>query len=196
MINEMNAKMNKIAFLLFGYEDINFRWLDKKNNIGQWNLGKVELQKLPIWVIFLIKTLPILLFVYFVSGNFFTERMINYRGEALVFSIICALVVVFFVVSWLSQSLRLTKSLLALIAFMGLGFYAFKHDLPFAFESGMGTGFFLGLIVYGFIDILQIIDEKKEIYYAKINKRFIQFEGRFIILYSDENYEEAQNEAD
>jgi len=209
------ASTNIIPYFLMKFQNEKFQWLNKEELTGRLNGGKVEVRPLPLWVIFLLKTLPLMLVIYALSNNFFLireffslqEKTVALMAGATAFGAIYSL--------FMSRGgLRIASSILSLSSYMIMTYICItssNSNFMWSFQVGVGATLYFIFILYAWWDILMIMAEQKQMFYVvnqrkaftfwKRNKKNeiknlfnIQLEGIFLNLYADQNYE-VRNES-
>ena len=188
------ATINSIPFLLIVKEKVSFNWKNEDEGIGAINGRRVHVKPLPIWAIFLIKTLPLMLILFLVTNNFFVIReFINLTNGKILgtmagVSIFICLYSVFFVKS----NIKLPVIFLAVLFYSFISFRCLNaHDVyVYALEYGVGATLEIFLILFAFWDILMMLSGEKKMYYIlDTYKKFFKFDGIFLNLYTKQNYE-------
>jgi len=207
------ATTNIIPYLLIKFEETEFQWLNHNQFIGKLNGRKVEVRPLPIWVIFLLKTLPLMLLILAVSNNFFLIqeffKLEHGMGIAVVTGI--SLFGAIFSLFLSKGGLRIITAIFSLLLYMLVTYVCLKNGgLSWAFQVGAGATLYMIFILYAWWDIVMIMLNQKQMFYVvnqtkvfsfwrknrKNQKRgmfSLQLEGIFLNLYSDQRYE-VQNE--
>lgn len=167
----MNASINQIPFILAKFREVAFHWTDKKELEGELNGGAVALQLVPLWVIFCMKTIPLLLIMDLVSNHFVLVEQLFFLdldelGIAFLYAITAFFA--FFSLIFARGVLRFVVSALSLISYMALSWFCLSHGgYGWAFNVGLGVGVYALMIWYGFWDIVLILLKKKQMYYIK-----------------------------
>jgi len=205
------ATINTVPYLMMKFNDAKFQWLDKESLRGRLNGREAELLPLPLWVIFLIKTLPLMLLIFAVSNKFFLIReFFNLEAGPDKFIAVAAGVSLFLAIYSLFMSkgaMKIATAILAILFYLLISWVAFQIDTgAFSFQLGVGASLYLVFIIYAWWDIIMIVTDNKEMFYVKNRKKAFTFwkknkkntkkdllnfqlEGIFINLYNDEDYE-------
>lgn len=203
----MKASINNIPYLLFKFKNANFEWANKKEGIGNLNARKVVLKELPIYIIFLIKSLPILLFTFYISNKFvLTREFISIENGKMV-AIVGAIALFTAIYSLFVRrggGYRIAIFIASLLVYILTSFYSIHMDYAWAMETGIASVFYMCLIIFAFSDIFLILAGKKQMYYIsngypqslsifkkkknKQKKEIFNFklEGLFLNLYEKE----------
>ncbi len=204
------ATINTVPYLMMKFRDAKFQWQDKENLKGRLNGREAELRPLPLWVVFVLKTLPLMLLLFVVSNNFFLIREFFHLTGPDKFIALVAGISLFMAIYSLFMSrgvIKIATAILAILFYLLISWAAFQIDSgAFSFQLGVGASMYLLFIIYAWWDIIMIVTGNKEMFYVKNRKRAFTFwkvdkkknkkdllnfelEGIFVNLYNDEDYE-------
>lgn len=194
------ATINSIPFLLIGKEKVSFKWKDEDEGIGTINGRRVQVKPFPVWGIFLIKTLPIMLILFLVTNNFFVIREFINLAEGKVLGIMAgvSIFVGLYSIFFLKSNIKLPITFLAVLFYSFISFKCLNapdSTYVYALEYGVGATLEIFLILFSFWDILTMLSGDKKMYYIlDTYKKFFKFDGIFLSLYTSQNYNENHHE--